>query len=100
MVFSFRYGIPFPVLARAAYGIRGANFPALSRALVAAGWFGIQTSIGGGCLHQLLTTAMDAWPGIRIPAAASAIIVGLEISTLELTCFLVFWSIQVGRMTT
>ena len=42
-----KYGIPFPVFARAAYGTRGSNLPALMRALVACGWFGIQAWIGG-----------------------------------------------------
>ena len=42
-----RYGIPFPVLARASFGVRGSNVPALLRAVVACGWFGIQTWIGG-----------------------------------------------------
>ena len=42
-----RYGIPFPVLCRASFGLRGANLPAILRALVACGWFGIQAWIGG-----------------------------------------------------
>ena len=42
-----KYGIPFPVFARASFGLRGANLPALIRAAVACGWFGIQTWIGG-----------------------------------------------------
>lgn len=42
-----RYGIPFPVYCRAAFGTKGANIPALLRAFVACGWFGIQTWIGG-----------------------------------------------------
>src|SRR3990167_8852412 len=42
-----KYGIPFPVYARASYGVYGANLPALMRAIVACGWFGIQTWIGG-----------------------------------------------------
>ncbi|HWU39856.1 MAG TPA: cytosine permease, partial [Candidatus Acidoferrum sp.] len=46
-----RYGIPFPVFARAAYGTIGSNLPALMRALVACGWFGIETWIGGEALH-------------------------------------------------
>src|SRR5215211_4128700 len=55
-----KYGIPFPVLARASFGVKGANIPAVLRAIVACGWFGIQTWIGGllctrcyvcGCLH-------------------------------------------------
>src|SRR3974390_95622 len=49
-----RYGIPFPVYCRAAFGLRGANIPALMRALVACGWFGIQTWIGGESLYVLL----------------------------------------------
>src|SRR3990170_8677810 len=48
-----KYGIPFPVFARASFGVKGANIPALLRALVACGWFGIQTWLGGKALHQL-----------------------------------------------
>src|SRR3954467_2360062 len=49
-----KYGIPFPVLVRASFGVRGANLPALLRALVACGWFGIQTWIGGQAMHSML----------------------------------------------
>src|SRR5437660_281204 len=49
-----KYGIPFPVYCRAAFGIRGANVPALLRALVACGWFGIQVWIGGEALYTIL----------------------------------------------
>jgi nucleobase:cation symporter-1, NCS1 family len=49
-----KYGIPFPVFARAAFGTAGANIPALLRAGVAAGWFGIQTWIGGGAIFFLI----------------------------------------------
>jgi NCS1 family nucleobase:cation symporter-1 len=55
-----RYGIPFPVYARAAYGPRGAHLPALLRAIVACGWFGIQTWIGGLALSALIGFL---WPG-------------------------------------
>ncbi|WP_369173640.1 NCS1 family nucleobase:cation symporter-1 [Streptomyces sp. R28] len=48
-----KYGIPFPVLARASFGLRGANIPALIRAAVACGWFGIQTWIGGSGIFAL-----------------------------------------------
>jgi NCS1 family nucleobase:cation symporter-1 len=48
-----KYGIPFPVLARASFGLRGANVPALIRAAVACGWFGIQTWIGGSGIFAL-----------------------------------------------
>ncbi len=49
-----KYGIPFPVLARASFGTSGANIPAMLRAIVACGWFGIQTWIGGFALYQML----------------------------------------------
>ncbi len=49
-----KYGIPFPVLARASFGTTGANIPALLRAVVACGWFGIQTWIGGYALYLML----------------------------------------------
>lgn len=48
-----KYGIPFPVLARASFGVKGANIPAMLRAVVACGWFGIQTWIGGFALYQM-----------------------------------------------
>jgi NCS1 family nucleobase:cation symporter-1 len=49
-----KYGVPFPVLARASFGIQGAHLPSLLRALVACGWFGIQTWVGGAAIYQLL----------------------------------------------
>ena len=55
-----KYGVSFPVLCRAAFGVKGANVPAILRAIVACGWFGIQTWIGGLALHELMTAA---WPG-------------------------------------
>ena len=55
-----KYGIPFPVLVRASFGVRGANLPALLRALVACGWFGIQTWIGGQAIASMLRVV---WPG-------------------------------------
>ncbi|MEK7690878.1 MAG: NCS1 family nucleobase:cation symporter-1, partial [Bdellovibrionota bacterium] len=57
-----QYGIPFPVFARASFGVKGANLPALLRAIVACGWFGIQTWIGGFALYQM---ARVWWPGIE-----------------------------------
>jgi NCS1 family nucleobase:cation symporter-1 len=76
-----KYGVSFPVLCRAAFGVKGANVPAILRAIVACGWFGIQTWIGGLALHQLLTAA---WPGW------SAVPANLWIS------FLAFWLVQVA----
>src|SRR5690348_12165330 len=56
-----RYGIPFPVLARASFGVLGANVAAVLRALVACGWFGIQTWIGGEAVSTLIATLFPAW---------------------------------------
>lgn len=59
-----RYGIPFPVYARASYGLSGAHVPSLARSVVACGWFGIQTWIGGLAIHALLGILWPAWSGI------------------------------------
>ncbi len=56
-----RYGIPFPVYARAAFGLRGAHVPSLLRSVVACGWFGIQTWIGGLAIYVLLSTLWPTW---------------------------------------
>lgn len=57
-----KYGIPFPVLCRASFGVFGANVPALMRALVACAWFGIQTWIGGEAIHKLILASFPNWP--------------------------------------
>eukprot|EP00775_Hariotina_reticulata_P006673 gene6673-6897_t len=85
-----KYGIPFPVLARASFGIKGSNIPSLSRALVACGWFGIQSWIGGSSIHQMVQALA---PGL---IAGSTIIPWLGITGTQLTCFLVFWALQVA----
>src|SRR6202045_2277672 len=56
-----RYGIPFPVFARASFGVLGANIPAILRALVACGWFGIQTWIGGEAVNAMLVALVPSW---------------------------------------
>ena len=56
-----RYGVPFPVLTRASFGLNGANIPSILRAIVACGWFGIQTWIGGAAIHQLMCAGFDFW---------------------------------------
>ena len=56
-----KYGIPFPVFIRAPFGVRGANLPAILRAVVACGWFGIQSWIGGTAIHSMLAVI---WPAI------------------------------------
>jgi NCS1 family nucleobase:cation symporter-1 len=84
-----RYGIPFPVLARASFGVFGANVPALLRALVACGWFGIQTWIGGWAIFKLLEVM---WPGIATLPRILPAFVGL--GTGEFLCFMLFWAVN------
>src|SRR5436309_2194340 len=85
-----RYGIPFPVLARASFGVLGANVPALLRALVACGWFGIQTWIGGWAIYKLVEVM---WPGIATLPRLLPAFVGLN--TGEFLCFMLFWAMNV-----
>ena len=82
-----KYGIPFPVFARASFGVRGSNVPALLRALVGCGWFGIQAWIGGAAIYQLLRTM---WPDLP-PATVTEMWPG----TLPFACFVGFWLINV-----
>ena len=83
-----RYGIPFPVYCRPAFGLRGANIPALLRAFVACGWFGIQTWIGGWAIFKILAVYFPAWETLPKPF--------LGISLPQLTCFLFFWAINIA----
>ncbi|KAK9812699.1 hypothetical protein WJX72_002283 [[Myrmecia] bisecta] len=84
-----KYGIPFPVLARASFGVKGANLPSLLRAFVACGWFGIQTWVGSCAIHKMLAVVSGG-------ATLTAKIAWLGISSSELACFLVFWAVQAG----
>src|SRR5207249_8673757 len=59
-----KYGVSFPVLCRASFGTRGANVPAILRAIVACGWLGIQTWIGALALDTLLGAAWSGWTGV------------------------------------
>jgi NCS1 family nucleobase:cation symporter-1 len=83
-----RYGIPFPVYCRPAFGILGANVPALLRALVACGWFGIQAWIGGWAIFKLLA--------IYFPSLEAARVLSIGISAPQLACFLFFWAINMA----
>jgi NCS1 family nucleobase:cation symporter-1 len=74
-----KYGVPFPVFVRASFGVRGANFAAIARALVACGWFGIQTWLGGLALDALVTAAWGGWA--NVPAHS-------------FITFFVFWVVQ------
>jgi NCS1 family nucleobase:cation symporter-1 len=76
-----KYGIPFPVLVRSSFGVRGANVAAMARALVACGWFGIQTWIGALALDTLMTTLTSGWA---------------DVTGHKAIAFGVFWAIQVA----
>lgn len=82
-----RYGIPFPVLARAAFGTTGAQIPALARAFVACGWFGINTVIGGEALKTFVSTF---WPGFA--ELGGPALFGLPFPSL--VTFLAFWALN------
>jgi nucleobase:cation symporter-1, NCS1 family len=84
-----KYGVSFPVLSRAAFGTRGANVPAMLRAIVACGWFGIQTWIGGTAIDTLLGVMFPAWQTLFGGASV------LEIGVHTWIAFFLFWGIQV-----
>jgi NCS1 family nucleobase:cation symporter-1 len=81
------YGIPFPVYCRASFGTMGANVPALLRALVACGWFGIQTWIGGNAIYKILAVF---FPSVASGAPSTA----FGITGAQFVCFLFFWGIN------
>jgi nucleobase:cation symporter-1, NCS1 family len=83
-----KYGIPFPVFARAAYGTIGSNLPALMRAMVACGWFGIQAWIGGEALNTFFANVVPGWPTLLGAGAGGH-------TTTEWLSFLLFWGLNV-----
>jgi nucleobase:cation symporter-1, NCS1 family len=82
-----KYGIPYAVLARAAFGTQGARVPALMRAIVACGWYGIQTWFGGMMIYTLVGVMLGH------PLGGEKI-AWLGINGAQLVCFLIFWAIQ------
>ena len=84
-----RYGIPFPVLARSSFGTVGANIPAVLRAVVACGWFGIQTFIGGEAVKTFLVAL---WPGYD-HIGGGAMLLGLTLPSA--ITFLLFWALNI-----
>jgi NCS1 family nucleobase:cation symporter-1 len=83
-----KYGIPFPVFARASYGTFGSNLPAIMRAIVACGWFGIQAWIGGQALHTLFAAVIPNWHTLLGGPVGGH-------SPTEWLSFLLFWSINI-----
>jgi NCS1 family nucleobase:cation symporter-1 len=105
-----KYGIPFPVYCRSSFGVLGANVPAILRALVACGWFGIQTWIGGKAIYQIASVFVPSWG--KLPTTAEQIQKLLEagqaapwwqtipanllgLNAPQLMCFLLFWGVNV-----
>ena len=86
-----KYGIPYAVLARSSFGTSGAKLPALMRAIVACGWYGIQTWFGGSMIYTLLGVIVGGTAGAPIGGEPIA---GLGINLAQLLCFLGFWAIQ------
>lgn len=76
-----RYGIPYPVFARLWFGTRGAHIPALARAIIAAGWFGINSWFGGQALDAILTRTISSWTGFSAHLAVA---------------FVIFWAVNVA----
>ena len=83
-----KYGIPFPVFARAAYGTTGSNLPAIMRAIVACGWFGIQAWIGGQALQTFFAAFIPGW------ATVLGGPIGLHTPT-EWISFMLFWGLNI-----
>ncbi|WP_233808039.1 NCS1 family nucleobase:cation symporter-1 [Paraburkholderia sp. HP33-1] len=83
-----KHGIPYAVLVRSSFGTQGAKLPALLRAIVACGWYGIQTWLGGSAIFTLLNILTgNALHGAALPF--------LDISIGQLACFLAFWALQI-----
>ncbi|PHS40830.1 MAG: nitrate reductase [Robiginitomaculum sp.] len=82
-----KYGVPFPVLLRSAFGTKGAKIPALARGLVACGWFGINTWVGGSAIYVILNALSgDMFKGADLPI--------LGIDPAQTVCFLIFWAMH------
>ncbi|MDG2288748.1 MAG: NCS1 family nucleobase:cation symporter-1 [Woeseiaceae bacterium] len=77
-----RYGIPCPVVLRASFGIIGSNVPSLIRAIVACGWFGVQTLFGGIAIHLMLSALFDSWAALG--------------GTGEVIGFFIFWVLNIA----
>ena len=84
-----KYGVSFPVLCRAAFGTKGANIPAILRAIVACGWFGIQTWIGGTAIDALFSVMSSGWAHLLNDATL------LNVAVHTWIAFFLFWGIQV-----
>lgn len=83
-----KHGVPFPVLLRSAFGTTGAKIPALARGLVACGWFGINTWVGGSAIYVILNALTDnLFAGSPLPV--------LGIDPAQTVCFFAFWGLHI-----
>ena len=82
-----KHGVPFPVLLRSSFGTNGAKIPALARGLVACGWFGINTWVGGSAVYVILNVLLGgALKGAPLP------VLGIDVA--QFLCFLAFWALH------
>lgn len=84
-----KYGVPFPVFARASYGTAGSNLPALMRAVVACGWFGIQAWIGGQAINELFIKTIPGWHTLLGATSLDGH------TPTEWLCFALFWGLNI-----
>ncbi len=84
-----KYGIPFPVFGRAAFGVFGTHIPSIARALVACGWFGIQTFVGGAAISVIIGMMWSGWADL----GGGAEFVGMSLQMW--IAFMIFWAINI-----
>ena len=84
-----KYGIPFPVFARASFGVYGTHIPSIARALVACGWFGIQTYIGGEAISVMIGLMWEGWTTL----GGEATFIGLSLTSW--ISFMLFWAMNI-----
>lgn len=82
-----KHGVPFPVLLRSSFGTKGARIPAIARGLVACGWFGINTWVGGSAIYVIVNALTgDAIVGSPLP------FLGIDLG--QFLCFIGFWAMH------
>ena len=89
-----KYGITFPVFARAAFGLRGTHIASVLRAIVGCGWFGIQSWIGGTAIYAIACLAMPSI--IDLPVIGFFSNEQIQVNVGQFVCFLLFWALNIG----
>ena len=89
-----KYGITFPVFARASFGTMGTHLASVLRGIVGCGWFGIQTWIGGIAIYEC---AKAQWPGLgQTPVLSLISSDQVHVNAAQFACFLIFWILNIG----